>query len=245
MLKIFFNPQLKETCPNCGHDCLETDILCPHCGKNIDKLFEQLPDAEISAPPLFGGVINISIKVFLIFQSMVLLFFTYSSFMPSNGVANVFIGTPVICAEGVFFIFSIGLYIVKSSQDSKGAITPFLIFVATWLLVFFVSFIVSKLDLRFRFFQRDFEESARIALTIQGNEYRLPKEYQHLSATSSAFIVQGRVFYMESIGMMSEPGPGYLFDPSDRPDAVCYEVSRVPFVPHWYRCSYLDWALVW
>ncbi len=38
---------VKDICPNCGQACATTDVLCPNCGKNLDELFEQLPDSEI------------------------------------------------------------------------------------------------------------------------------------------------------------------------------------------------------
>ena len=38
----------KDICPNCGTACFATDVLCPSCGKNLDELFEQLPDIEES-----------------------------------------------------------------------------------------------------------------------------------------------------------------------------------------------------
>lgn len=45
MLTRFFNVSDKEDiCPNCGTACAVTDILCPNCGRNLDELFEQLPD---------------------------------------------------------------------------------------------------------------------------------------------------------------------------------------------------------
>jgi hypothetical protein len=31
-------------CPNCGTPCAATDEFCPSCGKNLDELYEQLPD---------------------------------------------------------------------------------------------------------------------------------------------------------------------------------------------------------
>ena len=46
MLKKLLNPTVKDICPNCGTACATTDVLCPHCGENLDKLFEQLPDSK-------------------------------------------------------------------------------------------------------------------------------------------------------------------------------------------------------
>lgn len=39
-------PKKEDICPNCGTACFATDVLCPHCGKNLDDLFEQLPDSK-------------------------------------------------------------------------------------------------------------------------------------------------------------------------------------------------------
>ena len=46
MLKKLLNPTVKDICPNCGTSCATTDVLCPHCGDNLDELFEQLPDPK-------------------------------------------------------------------------------------------------------------------------------------------------------------------------------------------------------
>ena len=66
MLKRFFNPEIKEQCPNCGHECSETDILCSNCGENIDELFEQLPIEDFQPEPLINfAQINVSAKAYL------------------------------------------------------------------------------------------------------------------------------------------------------------------------------------
>ncbi len=52
MLKKLSAPKKVDICPNCGTACFATDVLCTHCGKNLDELFEQLPDLEES-PTLF------------------------------------------------------------------------------------------------------------------------------------------------------------------------------------------------
>ena len=46
-----FGPKKEDVCPNCGVACLATDILCPNCGKNLDDLFDQLPDKERPQSP--------------------------------------------------------------------------------------------------------------------------------------------------------------------------------------------------
>src|SRR5512138_1580416 len=52
-LKKLFSPEVHDICPNCGTVCAITDVLCPKCGKNLDELFEQLPDSEDSPfPPI-------------------------------------------------------------------------------------------------------------------------------------------------------------------------------------------------
>jgi len=46
MLKKLFSPKVHDICPNCGETCAISAILCPKCGKNLDELFEQLPNLE-------------------------------------------------------------------------------------------------------------------------------------------------------------------------------------------------------
>jgi hypothetical protein len=47
-LKKLFIREVHDICPNCGEACAITDILCPKCGKNLDELFEKLPDLTSS-----------------------------------------------------------------------------------------------------------------------------------------------------------------------------------------------------
>jgi hypothetical protein len=51
MLKKLFSPEVHDICPNCGESCATTAILCPNCGKNLDELFEQLSDSELTYKP--------------------------------------------------------------------------------------------------------------------------------------------------------------------------------------------------
>ena len=46
MLKKSSAPKKEDICPNCGTACFASDVLCSHCGKNLDDLFEQLPDSK-------------------------------------------------------------------------------------------------------------------------------------------------------------------------------------------------------
>lgn len=46
MLTKLSAPKKEDSCPSCGTACFATDVLCPHCGKNLDELFEQLPDSN-------------------------------------------------------------------------------------------------------------------------------------------------------------------------------------------------------
>jgi hypothetical protein len=46
MLEKLADPKKEDICPNCGTACFATDVLCPHCGKNLDDLFEQIPDSK-------------------------------------------------------------------------------------------------------------------------------------------------------------------------------------------------------
>ncbi len=49
MLKKLFSPEVHDICPNCREACAITDVLCPKCGKNLDELFEHLPNSEVSS----------------------------------------------------------------------------------------------------------------------------------------------------------------------------------------------------
>ena len=50
-LKKLFYPEALDICPNCGEVCAITDDLCPKCGKNLDELFENLPDEDAINSP--------------------------------------------------------------------------------------------------------------------------------------------------------------------------------------------------
>jgi hypothetical protein len=62
MLKKLFSPKFYDICPNCGEACATSAILCPKCGKNLDELFEQLPDLESTHKPSWPirilGIVN-------------------------------------------------------------------------------------------------------------------------------------------------------------------------------------------
>ena len=252
MLKKFLNPEIKEKCPNCGQECSEKDVLCLNCGKNLDELFEQLPDSDISVPPLFGGITNISIKIFAVFHAFVFLYFSRGLFSPYNGwiigdkaKAELLTGVLLLCTGSILFVYSFFLFMVKYARDSWRAGIPIAISSATWILTLFIlPFVVSSLDLSFRIHQRDFEESAKIMINIQDEEEAaLPLEYRHISVTGGVYLVDRRVFYMQSIGMMAEFGPGYLYDPSEKPEEVCVNFSKIIFVENWYSCD-LHWNLL-
>jgi hypothetical protein len=157
VLKKFLNPEIKEKCPNCKQECSEADVLCPNCGKNLDELFEQLPDSDTSIPPLFGGITNISIKVFAVFHTFVFLYFSQSLFSPYNGwiigdkaKAELFTGTLLLCVGGILFVYSFFLLMVKYSRDSWRAGIPISISSATWVLTLFIlPFLADSLDLSF------------------------------------------------------------------------------------------------
>ncbi len=51
MLKKLFSPKDHDICPNCGESCATSAILCPECGKNLDELFERLPNSELTQKP--------------------------------------------------------------------------------------------------------------------------------------------------------------------------------------------------
>lgn len=250
MLKKFLNPEIKEECPNCGQECSEKDVLCPSCGKNLDKLFEQLPDSSLATPPLFGGIVNISTKIFAVYHIFVFLYFNKNLLKPYNGwligdkaLMEFFTGILLLCIGGVLFLYSFILLIVRYSRDALRAGIPFAISSGTWILTMFVlPLLAGSLDLSFRIHQRDFEESAKIMINIQGEEAALPSEYRHISVTGGVYLIEGRVFYMQSIGMMAEFGPGYLYDPYEKPEEVCENFSRIIFVENWYSCN-LNWNL--
>jgi hypothetical protein len=90
MLKNLFEPTTKDICPNCGQACATTDILCPRCGKNLDELFEQLPDIDV--PPFtlikfIKGLFVILVGILIPFASATLavsILLTYGSIHDSG-----------------------------------------------------------------------------------------------------------------------------------------------------------------
>jgi hypothetical protein len=46
-LRKLLNPDVQDVCPNCGTFCPPADVLCSNCGKNLDELFDQLPESTI------------------------------------------------------------------------------------------------------------------------------------------------------------------------------------------------------
>ncbi len=87
MLKKLFSPKKDDICPNCGTACFATDILCPRCGKNLDELFEQLPDLK-GSQNLFQetskhlSFLNWLTPLFLILSPLVVGLVTMLGFAP-------------------------------------------------------------------------------------------------------------------------------------------------------------------
>src|SRR6266487_5679020 len=61
MLKKLFFSEEKDICSNCGEACAITDVLCPQCGKNLDELFEQLPDLVTTPCTSLGSITTLRI----------------------------------------------------------------------------------------------------------------------------------------------------------------------------------------
>lgn len=119
MLNKLFGPTKEDICPNCGIACFETDVLCPHCGKNLDELFEQLPDEEITTKPFIR--IPEDYKLFLkwvlattigfVLGDVYLTSLTFR-FVPTSLVESEFdwFGIMLGVAVGVATGFSVGIF---------------------------------------------------------------------------------------------------------------------------------------
>ncbi len=197
----------------------------------------------------YSRITKNSIKVFIFAHLAIFVYINIMSLAPYNGwlinneaISNFLISMFVFCVSGLLFVYSFGLLLVKYQKDSWVAGIPLVISSVTWLLVLFL---LPFLNLPFRFHQKDYENSAKIVIRSQGeNKIALPEEYRHTSVTGGVVLIYGRVFYMQSIGMMGEYGPGYLYDPSNVPERVCTKSSGIFLVPNWYWCT-LDWSIVW
>jgi hypothetical protein len=90
MLKKLLEPEVKDICPNCGQASASSDVLCPNCGKNLDELFEQLPDSDVPHAPLIKflkSLLVILIGILVGIASAIIavyVLFTYGS-LSDNG----------------------------------------------------------------------------------------------------------------------------------------------------------------
>ncbi|MEI2612218.1 MAG: DUF6438 domain-containing protein [Candidatus Promineifilaceae bacterium] len=79
-----------------------TDILCPNCGKNLDELFEHLPDTEITYKSYwFAKVLEIvsskkirfflltGLLIFIVFSNRVHLINLYDTTPPQNVIITI------------------------------------------------------------------------------------------------------------------------------------------------------------
>jgi hypothetical protein len=83
MLKKLFSLEVYDICPNCGEACATSAILCPKCGKNLDELFEQLPDLESTHKPswltrILGTVNTIKAKYLPLVGLLIFIVFIVS-----------------------------------------------------------------------------------------------------------------------------------------------------------------------
>jgi len=197
----------------------------------------------------YSQITKISIKVFAIVHIAIFIYINIVTLTPYSGwlindeaLTGLLTGAFISVVSILLFVYSFGLLIVKYSEDSWGAGIPIAISIVTWVLTLVV---FPFLDLPFRIYQKDYENSAKIVIRTEGeNSVALPEEYCHTSVTCGVVLTYGRVFYMRSIGMMGEYGPGYLYDPGNKPEEVCVSSSKILFVPDWYNCQ-LDWNIVW
>ena len=131
--KKLFVPQAHDICPNCEEACATTDILCPKCGKNLDELFEHLPDSASSTfiiPEWMILSINQKVnRIWRILNSLILMIafvapwkVVYSDMLPSEpftiiGLKVFLISIPIYLS---FMIFLDCLYCVAGGLIAIG-----------------------------------------------------------------------------------------------------------------------------
>lgn len=168
----------------------------------------------------------------LIFQ---ILSPTNSQITGSGSTLGLDLALLAIC--GLFLLYTLLLFVFKIRTEGWRAGLPLVVTVGLMLFTFaIIPALDANLHLRFRLYRSDFAQSATELYPPDANrEFALPEQYQHLTVGGTVMPVEGRLFYLQSIGLMAEFGPGYLYDPQNNPDAICTNIS--PIVENWYKCN--------
>ena len=145
MFKNWLNPKVEDICPNCGQACVTTDVLCPNCGKNLDELFEQLPD---SVTPSQQQTFRLSIwwKILIALNIIVDVPFLLHAFTGYEWNCR-YKGLPDIVSTSLAGLLSLILVwaIIKSTLNNRG----FLDVVTTGLFVILFSIVACWASLAF------------------------------------------------------------------------------------------------
>lgn len=143
----------------------------------------------------------------------------------------------LIMISGLLVVYALVLLLLKIRSDGWRAGLPLFLSIGMPVVtLFLLPALDSSLHLRFRLNQSAFVQSAEELYPPQSdNELALPEQYQHLTVGGSVMVVNGRLFYLQSIGMMAELGPGYLYDPQNNPTEVCFQSTQI--IENWYDCN--------
>jgi hypothetical protein len=200
----------------------------------------------------YSRLTQVSIYIFVLFHILVFIYFCPNFFGPYDGsissnesMSEFLLGFFLFLSGIGLFIYSLFLFLSKYSKESWGAGIPLAISSFTWVMIMIIiPLFNSTFDTFYQIHKEDFNTSALLMIETQNETWvHLPYEYRYLSVTGGVRLSNGRVFYMQSIGMMGEEGPGYLYDPESKPEEVCTKSSVIFWTKNWYECD-LNWKLL-
>jgi hypothetical protein len=175
MLKKMLAEKKDDTCPNCGTACFATDILCPHCGKNLDEMFEQLPDSTES----YGLIRPVTTRFSLfILGTVSIVWFLSLFYFLSDGAQSIddfffsFGGFILLTVISVVFLF---LYLKKKGwhfQSVLALLRYSVVYVV--LLSLLGSYLLDiysyiPFEIRFKFSQQALENFAKHSIPDNDN----------------------------------------------------------------------------
>lgn len=187
-------------------------------------------------------IVKISLWGTAVFQLFFLLYILFFQILrPTNSQitgsgSTLGLDLVLLAIIGLFLLSTLILFLFKIRTDGWRAGFPLFVTVGmTMVTLIFLPTLDSSLHLRFRLYQSDFTQSAQELYPPETDRgFALPETYQHLTVGGTVMPVDGRLFYLQSIGMMAELGPGYLYDPQNNPEEVCFQSERI--IENWYKC---------
>lgn len=182
------------------------------------------------------------VQASLILHTLIALFIIIRAFTPYNNwftpdiADSLFLLSAVLMCISVFsLLITFYYFFIRYEKELWSAGLPLAIGLFFWFLYLIGMPAIEKtLDLRFRFFHDDLQQSANEILEARNMG---PNRFRNLSPFINEIeIVRAGVFFQYDSGNEGFHQRGYLYSPSDNFHSICEEASKILFAQHWYDC---------